>query len=109
APSAQAVDAFLGDLAELAARIEEAGLVDPDQGAALVTAGGSIHFDRVVARFRDRPLILRGGCYVTHDDGVYERDSPLAGRGAGRSPRLVNALELWSVVLSRPEPGLVIT
>ncbi|MBF6620266.1 MAG: hypothetical protein ITG02_08560 [Patulibacter sp.] len=109
APSAQAVDAFLGDLADLAARIEQDGLVDPDQGAALVTAGGSIHFDRVVARFRDQPLLLRGGCYVTHDDGVYERESPLAGRGADRSPRLQNALELWSVVLSRPEPGLVIT
>lgn len=109
APNGAAVDAFLGDLAELATRIEEEGLVDPDQGAAVVTAGGSIHFDRVVARLRGRPLILRGGCYVTHDDGVYERESPLAGRGSGGAPRLQNALELWSVVLSRPEPGLAIT
>ncbi len=109
APDGAALDAFLGDLAELATRVEEEGLVDPDQGAAVVTAGGSIHFDRVVARLRGRPLILRGGCYVTHDDGVYERESPLAGRGSGPAPRLQNALELWSVVLSRPEPGLAIT
>lgn len=109
APSGAAADAFLADVALLAARIEQEGLIDPGQGAALVTAGGSIHFDRVVERFRGRPLILRSGCYVTHDDGVYERESPLAGPVVERRPRLVNALELWSVVLSRPEPGLVVT
>ena len=109
APDGAAADRFLDDLAALAARVEAEGLVDPAQGAALVTAGGSIRFDRVVARLRGRPLILRSGCYVTHDDGVYERESPLAGPDAARQPRLVNALELWSVVLSRPESGLVVT
>jgi D-serine deaminase-like pyridoxal phosphate-dependent protein len=44
--------------------------------------------------------VLRSGCYLTHDDGLYARVSPL--------PELRPALELWAHVLSCPEPGLAI-
>jgi D-serine dehydratase len=44
---------------------------------------------------------------VTHDADTYERLSPLAGRGSP-AERLIPALELWGLVLSRPEPGLAI-
>jgi D-serine dehydratase len=106
APDLPAVDAFLDDLAAALGALQDAGLLGPD---ALVSAGGSSYFDRVVQRFAGRRLVLRGGCYLTHDDGIYARTSPLDGRAEGEAKRLRNALEVWSVVLSRPEPGLAIT
>jgi D-serine dehydratase len=106
APDLPAVDAFLDDLAATLAALEDARLLGPD---ALVSAGGSAYFDRVVERFAGRRLVLRGGCYLTHDDGLYARTSPLDGRAEDGVARLRNALEVWSVVLSRPEPGLAIT
>ena len=45
-------------------------------------------------------VVLRSGCYLTHDDGLYHRVSPLG--------ELRPALELWARVLSCPEPGLAI-
>ena len=45
--------------------------------------------------------ILRSGCYLTHDDGLYGRTSPL--RTALRP-----ALRVWSQVVSRPEPDLAV-
>ena len=70
-------------------------------GLDFVTAGGSAYFDRVVERFRGRELVLRSGCYVTHDGGWYQRVSPLR-------ETLENALELWGAVLSTPEPGFAV-
>jgi D-serine dehydratase len=103
----RAVDAFLDRMAALAARLDRDGRFD---GAAevLLTAGGSSLFDRVAERLSgvdglSRPVrvVLRSGCYLTHDDGQYARTSPLGGE-------LRPALELWSRVLSCPEPGLAI-
>jgi D-serine dehydratase len=77
----------------------------------LLSAGGSAFFDRVVVSFSrrtDATTVLRSGCYVTHDGGYYDEMSPLAGRGDGCSPRLRNALEVWGIFQSRPEPTLVI-
>lgn len=81
-----------------------------------VTAGGSNYFDLVVANLSDWGdsdfdvrLILRSGCYVTHDLDRYQIVSPLDGRrAAGETLHLENALEAWATVLSRPEPGLAI-
>ena len=72
----------------------------------LASAGGSAFFDQVVERLRfdglSRPVrvVLRSGCYLTHDDGLYAAATPL--------PELRAALELWARVLSCPEPGLAI-
>jgi D-serine deaminase-like pyridoxal phosphate-dependent protein len=81
----------------------------------LISAGGSAFFDHVVdtfAKARHRiprlRLVLRSGCYLTHDSGFYETTSPMGSRAQPGAPKLEPALELWSVVLSRPEPGLVI-
>lgn len=102
-----AVDAFLGDLVALTESL------DADAAFAAVpeivlTAGGSTFFDRVAARLvgldgLSRPVrvVVRSGSAVTHDDGAYARSSPL--RDVLRS-----ALELWSEVLSQPEPGLAV-
>jgi D-serine deaminase-like pyridoxal phosphate-dependent protein len=102
------VDALLDGLVLLARELAGAG-----EDGLVVSAGGSAHFDRVVERVgagdpRLR-LVLRSGCYVSHDAGLYERCSPLGGRRApGDAPRLRNALEVWATVLSRPEPGLAL-
>ncbi|GAB2459898.1 amino acid deaminase [Nocardioides hungaricus] len=76
----------------------------------LVSFGGSSFFDLVVARFRDQwrdprvAVLLRSGCYLTHDHGIYAQTSPFV----GQSPEPLAALEVWAEVLSRPEAGLVI-
>lgn len=78
----------------------------------LVTAGGSSYFDEVLDVLGpdtwDHPVtvVLRSGCYLTHDHGVYRRTSPLgAGRGTGA---FRPALELRASVLSQPEDGLAV-
>ncbi|HXF30958.1 MAG TPA: hypothetical protein VN522_05505, partial [Solirubrobacterales bacterium] len=73
----------------------------------LLSAGGSAFFDLVVAKLGPMPatLVLRSGCYVTQDGGFYDAVSPLGGRG---ERVLENAIELWSTVLSRPEPGFAV-
>ncbi len=80
----------------------------------ILTAGGSLFFDRVVDGLGSGwrlsvPVrcVLRSGSYITHDAGEYDRLSPLAGRG-GADGKLRQALELWAHVLSRPEPGLAV-
>jgi D-serine deaminase-like pyridoxal phosphate-dependent protein len=52
-------------------------------------------------------VVLRSGCYVTHDTRFYEGLSPLGARATG-AERLRPALEAWGAVLSRPEPGLAL-
>jgi D-serine deaminase-like pyridoxal phosphate-dependent protein len=77
----------------------------------LVSSGGSAFFDRVVGSFAprtDATTVLRSGCYVTQDGGYYDEMSPLAGRRDDAGPRLRNALEVWGIVQSRPEPTLAI-
>lgn len=84
--------------------------------APVVTAGGSIYFDRVVERLGDwsgtdvpARVVLRSGCYVSHDAGRYHRLSPLDGaREPSEDLLLRDALDAWAVVLSRPEPTLVV-
>ncbi len=99
------VDEQLAAVHEIAEQLHRDGLLC----SRLVSAGGSAFFDRVLARF-PRPewqVALRSGCYVSQDGGFYEQASPLAGRGADSSP-LRDALELWGVVLSSPQPGVVV-
>ena len=72
----------------------------------LISAGGSAFLDLCAAKLPDRlgeqPVqrVIRPGCYVTHDHGVYAR--------LARAPRLEPALEVWGAVLSVPEPELAI-
>ena len=79
-----------------------------------LTAGGSAHFDAVaevlgpLAGERDGhtvAVVLRSGAYVVHDDVHYAQLTPST-RGGG--PVLRPAIHVWSQVLSRPEPGLVV-
>lgn len=76
----------------------------------ILTAGGSCYFDLVVEELA-RPLpgcktrvVIRSGCYVTHDHGAIARLSPFR----ELQPTFQPAIEVLSSVLSRPEPKLAI-
>jgi D-serine deaminase-like pyridoxal phosphate-dependent protein len=108
-----AVDRFLLRLRSLTEELSRLGLFDGRE-EIVVSAGGSNFFDRVVEVLAPPwtvlppvRVVLRSGSYVTHDADAYERLSPLAGRGSA-AERLIPALELWGMVLSRPEPDLAI-
>jgi D-serine deaminase-like pyridoxal phosphate-dependent protein len=112
APRVQALDtvaSFCRRLANLASTVTE---VVGAPGEFIVTAGGSVYFD-VVAReltaaFLDgMTVVLRSGCYLFHDHGIYQADSPAA-RGVAGAPVFRPALELWAQVVSRPEPELAL-
>ena len=109
-------------VAALMHRVQEVALACDREGlfagpTIILTAGGSAAFD-IVARELPMQLskpvltILRSGCYVTHDSGFYNRmlEGVKARSGAAWAarPGLQPALEVWSRVQSRPEPGLAI-
>jgi D-serine deaminase-like pyridoxal phosphate-dependent protein len=106
------VDRFLDEVRELVLALDGRGLFD-GLDEILLTAGGSAFFDRVVQRLggldgtRPVRLVLRSGCYVTHDSAFYRSLSPLDGR-ASDGDRLLPALQAWGAVISRPEPGLAL-
>lgn len=81
----------------------------------IVSAGGSAYFDLVVERMAllaqrlpGLRLVLRSGCYIAHDGGFYDEISPLGARAGRGSLKLEAALEVWSTVVSRPEPDFVV-
>ena len=84
-----------------------------DTNEVLVSAGGSAIFDLVAGRLKPalgRPVrgLLRSGCYVTHDHGNYRRMLAAVEARCGCADSLRPALEVWTHVQSRPEPGLAI-
>ena len=108
------VDAFLAQLVALVRGADAEGLFATSE--IVVSAGGSSYFDLVARGFQDvdglsRPVraILRSGCYLTSDHGMYRRHiDELNAREGGRQEGLRPALEVWSMVQSRPEPTLAI-
>jgi D-serine dehydratase len=112
-----AVRQFLNFLADVAGKCDGLGYFD-DIEEVILTAGGSAFYDLVAATFEgarlSRPtrVVIRSGCYLTHDSGLYDRlfeDLLRRDPGAERAGLSFEpALEVWSHVLSTPEPGLVI-
>ena len=85
---------------------------------AILTGAGSAWFDVVAEEFSplvgnaDAQVVLRPGCYLTHDVGIYQQaarrihaSNPVA-REMGSSLR--PALRLWAYVQSLPESGKAI-
>lgn len=109
-----AVKQFITDLIELTRQADAEHLFDAEE--IVLSAGGSAYFDLVGRRFaRDaglsRPVlpILRSGCYVTHDHGFYHGlVEEMQAREPDMQDSLRPALEVWSMVQSRPEPDLAI-
>jgi D-serine dehydratase len=109
----QKVDTFMGEMRSLVVELDGARLFD-QSAEVMISAGGSAFLDRVIAGFgkplglsRPTRVVLRSGCYVTHDAVHYKEQSPFGSRLADTGP-LEEALEAWGVVLSRPEPGLAL-
>ena len=109
-----AIDAFAARVVAIAQALPPALFRGLDE--VLLTGGGSTHFDVIASRFKELSLplpvrvLLRSGCYVTHDHGSYKAAQDAARADPARSwnGALRPALELWSYVQSCPEPGLAI-
>jgi D-serine dehydratase len=104
---------FLAFLVQIAAALDSRDLFDvPD---VLLTAGGTAFPDVVIdvltgARLsRPTRVMLRSGCYLSEDWGLYARAlAEMHTRTGSGAPALEPALEVWAQVLSVPEPGLLI-
>ncbi|MFG1932013.1 alanine racemase [Mycobacterium sp. NPDC048908] len=107
--SIEAVASYCRFVTDAAAALDEEQLFDgPD---VILSVGGGAFFDIVVDVLKEaalpysKPLpLIRPGCYITHDHGLYERIAAFAQPGSSRS--LQPALEIWGRILSRPETGL---
>jgi D-serine dehydratase len=109
------IAAFVGFMGEVARHCAGEGLVDAD--TMILSAGGSAYFDLVTSlprAFAGRrvEVVIRSGCYLTHDSDSYAQ---AAARMRVRTPAierlgegLRDAIEVWSYVQSRPEPGLAV-
>jgi D-serine deaminase-like pyridoxal phosphate-dependent protein len=90
------VKAYLSELRSTAQRLADVFETED----VIVTAGGSTYFDTVADVLAGEwRTVIRSGCYLTHDHGLYARTSPLEFRPA---------LEVWAQVISRPEPELAL-
>lgn len=103
------VDEILDATVALAARLEA-----ESERRLIVSVGGSAFLDRVADRCRgarDRfTILLRSGCYATHDHGYYGRRAVAAEQRNSSLPHFEPALELWSIVQSkRDEDRAVLT
>jgi D-serine dehydratase len=110
------VAALMKQVSEVARRCDAEHLFGGD--SIVLTAGGSAHFDQVVEALsslrlsRPTKVVLRSGCYITHDHGTYAAAlERLQQRSTGTvfaDHSFEPALELWTTVQSVPEPGLAI-
>ncbi len=106
------VTRFLETIVEVARQADSEGLFASDE--ILLSAGGSAYYDLVAEIFgavrlsRPTVIVLRSGCYLIHDAGLYSRSfSELRKRSEaarGLAGGFENALEVWAYVLSIPEP-----
>jgi len=84
----------------------------------ILTAGGTGFFDLATQALAGQTFsvkteaVIRSGCYLTHDDGMY---GALYGAAKARSPAVADlgfdlkpALQVWAYVQSVPEPGRTI-
>lgn len=108
--SDEQVSMLLDRLTTLARAIQSR---DQFAGRPILTVGGSAFFGRVADSLAsaslDAELIMRSGCYLTSDNGMYAKAQE-AQQGIGNfqlSAPFRPALEVWAHVQSRPEPDLV--
>jgi D-serine dehydratase len=112
--STQPVADFAGFVVDVARRLPSSLYTGLNE--FLLSGGGSSYFDIVAERFKTLELavpvrvLLRSGCYVTHDSGAYNAAQDQAKADPHRHEHhpadLRPALEVWAYVQSMPEPGL---
>jgi D-serine dehydratase len=109
------VRAFLQHAVEVTRSLVAAGKIE--RKPAILSGAGSAWYDVVADEFAKAnsdaiEVILRPGCYLTHDVGIYKKAqneifarNPIAKKmGQGLKP----ALQLWAYVQSIPEPDRAI-
>ena len=109
------VRAFLQNAVDVTRKLVADGKIE--RKPAILSGAGSAWYDVVADEFAKAnsdaiEVILRPGCYLTHDVGVYKKAqneifarNPIAKKmGEGLKP----ALQLWAYVQSIPEPDRVI-
>ncbi|MFF0265082.1 amino acid deaminase [Kribbella sp. NPDC004536] len=104
------VRAYLRELAGVHHRLRP--LYDEDV-VPIVSAGGSQYFEQVAKVLASEAgegarVVLRSGAYISHDDGLYRRVSPLGEHPRTDGEQLVAAMHGWIRITSQPEPGLAI-
>jgi D-serine dehydratase len=103
---------FLADIAALGKEVQS--LPGAGKEPLLFSVGGSSFLDavwEVGQQMRENfQIVIRSGCYVTHDHGTYAQKLAAAQQRctAAHLPAFRPALELWSHVQSKPEEGLAI-
>jgi D-serine deaminase-like pyridoxal phosphate-dependent protein len=109
----RAVRAYAWQLVEAAQALDKDALIESPQ--PLLTASGSAWYDMIAEVFREAHLgkqfvpVLRPGCYVVHDHGIYRQaQQDILGRRPELERGLKPALEVFAQVVSLPEPGLAI-
>jgi D-serine dehydratase len=118
-PNEPAIRAFLQRAVGTIARLAADGYF-ASRDRAILTGAGSSWFDVVAEEFSradvatSAPLqiVLRPGCYLTHDIGAY-RDAQLRMTAANAVVQQLGdglrpALHVWAYIHSRPEPELAI-
>jgi D-serine deaminase-like pyridoxal phosphate-dependent protein len=108
------VDEYLARLRALAIELAKGGhFAGLDR--VIVTAGGSAYFDLVAGMLTEPwpdglPVlpVLRSGAYITHDDGVYRRTSPLGEHARLSAETFRSALRAWAQVTSHPSADLAL-
>ena len=104
---------FLADVAAFANAVHD--LDRAGKEPLLLSVGGSSFLDAVWEVGRQMQghfqIVIRSGCYVTHDHGQYAQKLAAAHERGGPEanlPMFRPALELWSHVQSKPEEGLAL-
>ena len=110
--AAARVSKYLGFFKDLLAELRPEDL--PGATEIILSAGGSGYFDMVAKSFQaldtflPKRILLRSGCYLTHDSHMYREYQEQRMIRGWRGPQLKAALEIWSYVQSIPEEGLAI-
>ncbi|KHT60203.1 amino acid deaminase [Photobacterium gaetbulicola] len=110
----QAIREFLATTVQTVEQLKEEGLIKLD--SPIVTGAGSAWYDVVAESFAQCQhllAIIRPGCYLIHDTGIYQdaqnnvmaRAQVNQGYACDLGGDLESALEVWAYVISRPEPN----
>jgi D-serine dehydratase len=98
------IQVYLRQVKELFASLRADGLIE---SPSIMSFGGSAYFDLVVSELdlewrthNPCSLVLRSGCYISHDDGMYSRLAP--------PDTFRPSLEVLAAVTSCPAQGLAI-
>ncbi len=75
--------------------------------AAVTSSTASSSMLATTTREQGARLVLRSGCYLVHDHGIYGTGTPSA-TGVRDAPTFRAALTVWARVVSCPEPGLAL-